>query len=201
LQEQQEEVKQTNEELAQANLELEQTNSALQQTNVEMEERASLLAEQKREVERTNREVEKARDALKEQARQLAQTSKYKSEFLANMSHELRTPLNSLLILSKILSENAARNLTDKQVQYAQTIHSSGNDLLELINDILDLSKIESGSVELELNELSFGELGQFLEESFRHVAETRGVAFTVRLDPGHPPAGAGAEEPAFQRV
>ena len=113
-----------------------------------------MLADQKKEVERTNRKLEQARVSLEEKAGQLTLTSKYKSEFLSNMSHELRTPLNSLMILSKMLEENAGNNLTEKQVQYAKTIHSSGNDLLELINEILDLSKIESGTVEIEPDEM-----------------------------------------------
>ncbi|MDB6066793.1 MAG: two-component system sensor histidine kinase/response regulator [Pedosphaera sp.] len=180
LQEQQEELKQANEEM-------EQTNEELQQANEEMAEKTVLLTGQKKEVERTNREIEQAREALEGKARQLALTSKYKSEFLANMSHELRTPLNSLLILSKILSENTGNNLTEKQMQYARTIHSSGDDLLELINDILDLSKIESGAVEVEANEVMFPELAQLVESTFRHVAESKKLDFHVRLDPQLP--------------
>jgi len=180
LQEQQEELKQTNEELEQANEEM-------QQTNEEMEEKVTLLAEQKKEMERINREVEQAREAVEEKAAQLAQTSKYKSDFLANMSHELRTPLNSLLILSKMLADNASENLNPKQIQWAGTIYSSGSDLLQLINDILDLSKIEAGMVELELAEVPFAELQQFVEQTFRHVADSKGIAFHVQLDPQLP--------------
>ncbi len=180
LQEQQEELKQTNEEL-------EQTNEELQQTNEEMEEKVNLLAEQKRIVERANREIEGARRELEEKAHQVMQASKYKSDFLANMSHELRTPLNSLLILSKILADNGETNLSDRQVQYAQTIYSSGNDLLELINEILDLSKIESGSVELELAEVPISRVGQFVEKTFRHLAEQKKLEFKIELDAALP--------------
>src|SRR6267142_5582845 len=139
------------------------------------------------EVERKNREVELARQALEEKAAQLALTSKYKSEFLANMSHELRTPLNNLLILSDQLSRNTDGNLNAKQVEFAKTIHSSGNELLALIADILDLSKIESGTVAVEPSELRFDDLQRYVERTFRHVAETKKVDFRVNLDPALP--------------
>ncbi len=180
LQQQQEELKQSNEEL-------EQTNEELRQTTEEIEEKANLLADQKKEVERTNQEIEQARVSLEDKAQQLALTSKYKSEFLANMSHELRTPLNSLMILSKMLAENSESNLTDKQVQYAKTIHSSGNDLLELINDILDLSKIESGTVDIEPDEMQFADLTRFVDDTFRHVAENKKLVLQIQLNPQLP--------------
>src|SRR5207248_8357235 len=157
----------------------------LQQTNEELQEKARLLAHQNEEVERKNREVELARQALEEKAAQLALTSKYKSEFLANLSHELRTPLNNLLILSDQLSRNTDGNLNPKQVEFAKTIHSSGNELLSLIADILDLSKIESGTVAVEASELRFDDLSRYIERTFRHVAETKKVDFRVSLDPG----------------
>jgi HAMP domain-containing protein/signal transduction histidine kinase/CheY-like chemotaxis protein len=155
----------------------------LQQTNQELEEKARQLAHQNQEVERKNQEVEQARQALEEKAKQLALTSKYKSEFLANMSHELRTPLNSLLLLSDQLSKNAEANLTPRQVESARTIHASGNDLLALINDILDLSKIESGTVMVDVSELRLLDLQRYVERTFRHVAESKQVGFDVRLD------------------
>jgi HAMP domain-containing protein/signal transduction histidine kinase/DNA-binding response OmpR family regulator len=167
--------------------ELSRRGEELQQTNEELQEKAQLLAHQNQEVERKNSEVEQARQALEEKARQLALTSKYKSEFLANMSHELRTPLNSLLILSDQLSSNADHNLTAKQVEFAKTIHSSGNDLLMLINDILDLSKIESGTVAVDAGELRLDELQRFVERTFRHVAEAKSVHFAIKLDPALP--------------
>jgi signal transduction histidine kinase/CheY-like chemotaxis protein len=169
--------------------ELQSRQEELQQTNKELQEKARLLAFQNQEVERKNAEVEQARQALEEKAEQLALTSKYKSEFLANMSHELRTPLNSLLILSDQLSKNPDRNLSPKQTEYAKTIHSSGYDLLMLINDILDLSKIESGTVVLDVGEVRFSDLQSYVERTFRHVAESRGVGFIVEMDPGMPRA------------
>jgi HAMP domain-containing protein/signal transduction histidine kinase/CheY-like chemotaxis protein len=169
--------------------ELQSRQQELQQTNKELQENAQLLARQNAEVEQKNQEVERARQALEDQARQLALTSKYKSEFLANMSHELRTPLNSLLILSDQLSKNPDGNLTSKQTEFAKTIHSSGNDLLMLINDILDLSKIESGTVVLDVGELRFTDLHEYVERTFRHVAESKEVDFSIDLHPDLPKA------------
>jgi HAMP domain-containing protein/signal transduction histidine kinase/CheY-like chemotaxis protein len=155
----------------------------LQKTNAELEEKAQLLAEQKTEVEAKNQEVEQAKAALEEKAEQLALTSKYKSEFLANMSHELRTPLNNLLILAQMLAENPEKKLLPKQVKYAETIHSSGTDLLALINDILDLSKIESGKMDVEIGSVPFTDLRDYCLRTFRHVAEGKNLEFTIDLD------------------
>ena len=161
----------------------------LQQTNLELAEKARLLAEQNYEVERKNREVEQAKLELEEKATQLALSSRYKSEFLANMSHELRTPLNSLLILSQQLADNPEGNLTERQVEFARTIHGSGSDLLTLINDILDLSKIESGTVTVELSEYRFRALAGYVERTFRHMAEAKQIEFSVDLAEDLPPA------------
>ncbi|MGE5450674.1 MAG: HAMP domain-containing protein [Acidobacteriota bacterium] len=169
--------------------ELQSRQQELQQTNLELQEKARLLAHQNHEVERKNSEVEQARQALEEKAEQLALTSKYKSEFLANMSHELRTPLNSLLILSDQLCKNAEGNLTNKQVEFSKTIHSSGNDLLMLINDILDLSKIESGTVQVDVSEVRLDDVQRSVERSFRHFAESKRVGFSIRIDPPIPKA------------
>lgn len=169
LQEQQEELKVSNEEL--------------QQLNEELEEKAELLAVQKREVEQKNDEIDQAMLALREKAEQLEISSRYKSEFLANMSHELRTPLNSLLILAKILSDNSEHNLTEKQVEYSRTIYSSGNDLLTLINDILDLAKIESGTITLDVEPLNLTDLQMTLDRSFRPIASAKGLDFSIERD------------------
>ena len=162
--------------------ELRRTNVALEKQAVELEEKAKLLEEQNRKVEVKNQEVEAARISLEEKAKQLSLISKYKSEFLANMSHELRTPLNSLLILAKLLSENSDGNLNSKQVEYAQTIHSSGGDLLALINEILDLSKVEAGKMHLEPREVSLSEVTEIVERSFRPLADQKGLQFTIEI-------------------
>ncbi|HEX6127151.1 MAG TPA: HAMP domain-containing protein [Pyrinomonadaceae bacterium] len=167
---------QTSEEL------LKQQQEELQQTNQELEEKARLLSEQKSEVEQKNRQIELARTALEDKAKQLALNSKYKSEFLANMSHELRTPLNSMLILSKMLADNAEQNLHEKQVEFAETIHSSGADLLALINEILDLSKIESGTMGVEIGEIAFSELQGDIERTFSQIAQDKGLQLLIEL-------------------
>jgi HAMP domain-containing protein/CheY-like chemotaxis protein/GAF domain-containing protein len=171
----------------QLTVELQSRQIELQQTNEELASKARLLAEQNAEVERKNREVEQARRALEEQAAELALTSKYKSEFLANMSHELRTPLNSILILSQQLADNAAGNLSGKQMEAARNVNSSGSDLLHLINDILDLSKIESGTVSVDAEEISFSGLKDTIERNFRAVAESKNLPFHVEFSPDLP--------------
>jgi signal transduction histidine kinase/CheY-like chemotaxis protein len=167
--------------------ELTRKQQELHATNEELQEKAQLLENEKKQVEAKNLEIEMARRALEEKAEQLALTSKYKSEFLANMSHELRTPLNSLLILSKLLSDNAQGNLNEKQVEFAKTIHSAGSDLLNLINDILDLSKIESGTVTIEVGEMPMPNLKQHMERTFRQLASDKGLDFNVKFDPKLP--------------
>ena len=164
--------------------ELQAQQRELQQTNEQLEQKAQQLAERNVEVERKNQEIEQARRALEEKAAELALTSKYKSEFLANMSHELRTPLNSILILGQQLADNPDGNLSSKQTEFARTIHGAGTDLLNLISDILDLSKIESGTVTVEAEELLFTSLLDAVGRPFRHEAETRQLSFNVDLDP-----------------
>ncbi len=163
-------------------VDLQSQQKELQQTNEELAQKARQLAEQNAEVERKNSEVEQARRALEAQAAELALTSKYKSEFLANMSHELRTPLNSILILGQQLAENVKGNLTPKQVEFARNIHSSGSELLHLITDILDLSKIESGTVTLDVEEITFASIRDSIERNFRHIAETKNLPFDLEL-------------------
>jgi HAMP domain-containing protein/CheY-like chemotaxis protein/signal transduction histidine kinase len=194
LQSQQEVLKKTNDRLEQqaASLRaseelLRNQQEKLRQTNEELEEKAALLATQKQEVEDKNREVVLAKAALEEKAEQLALTSKYKSQFLANMSHELRTPLNSLLILSKLMMENGDGNLTEKQVDFATTINAAGVDLLTLINDILDLSKIESGTVSVDIGEVALENLRDYVERSFRQLAEEKHLSFTIAVDEAVP--------------
>jgi CheY-like chemotaxis protein/signal transduction histidine kinase len=161
----------------------------LQQVNEELEEKATLLFEQKRSLELKNKEVELSRHALEAKAEQLSVSSKYKSEFLANMSHELRTPLNSLLILAKTLADNKELTLTPKQIEYARTIQASGTDLLNLINEVLDLSKVEAGKIEINLSDQSLAKLGVDLERDFRPLAEQKGLEFVVECDPAMAPS------------
>ncbi|MCR5876135.1 HAMP domain-containing protein [Phenylobacterium sp. J426] len=191
LQAQQEELKKTNDRLEQQAASLRQSEELLrtkqeelQQTNAELQEKAHLLSIQNQQVEAKNREVEQAKIALEEKAEQLALTSKFKSEFLANMSHELRTPLNSLLILSKLLADNGQGNLSDKQVEFAHNIHAAGTDLLALINDVLDLAKIESGTVTLDISEMSFASLKDHVDRTFSQIAADKKLEFAVELDP-----------------
>ena len=162
--------------------ELKQQKEELRRTNEELANKATLLSHQKEEVERTNRKLEQARQALEEKAEQLTLTSKYKSEFLANMSHELRTPLNSLLILAKLLTENKEKNMSERQIEAARTIHGAGIDLLNLINDILDLSKIESGTIRVESATVDFRAIEGDVERNFRQLAESRGIDFGIEL-------------------
>ncbi|HSB99178.1 MAG TPA: ATP-binding protein, partial [Burkholderiaceae bacterium] len=163
--------------------ELQTQQRELQQTNEELGQKAQQLAAQNAEVERKNQEIDQARRAVEEKAAELALTSRYKSEFLANMSHELRTPLNSILILGQQLADNGDGNLTGKQIEFAKTIHGAGTDLLNLISDILDLSKIESGTVTVESDEVPFSGLREAVERNFRHVAESRKLSFATELD------------------
>jgi len=195
LQSQQEELKKTNDRLEQQAASLQKSEELLKtqqeelrNTNEELEEKAQLLSSQKKQVEIKNQEIERAKVALEEKAEQLALTSKYKSEFLANMSHELRTPLNSLLVLSKILADNVNSTLTEKEVQFAETIHTAGTELLTLINDILDLSKIESGTVTLDMGELNFADLKDYFLRSFGQIANDKHLRFDIDVDPALPP-------------
>jgi signal transduction histidine kinase len=167
--------------------ELQSRQEELQTTNQELQEKARLLAHQNQEVERKNREVEQARQALEEKARQLALTSKYKSEFLANMSHELRTPLNSLLILSDQLSGNVEGNLTNKQVEFARTIHSSGQRPADAHQRHPRPLEDRVGTVAVDIGEVRLDELQRFVERTFRHVAETKSLKFEIRMDPRLP--------------
>jgi signal transduction histidine kinase/ActR/RegA family two-component response regulator len=161
----------------------------LTKSNAELEAQAGELNDKAKLLEVKNREVELASKSLEEKAEQLQLISKYKSEFLANMSHELRTPLNSLLILSKVLADNRDGNLSADQVKFAQTVYTSGNDLLQLINEILDLSKVEAGKMPIEPRTFVVGEVSGYLEQSFRHVAEQKGLGFEIRTEGRLPPS------------
>ncbi|MGW1178377.1 HAMP domain-containing protein [Kitasatospora sp. NPDC002543] len=163
--------------------ELQDGQEELRRSNAELEEKAALLAQRNRDIEAKNLEIEQARQELEDRAGELTRTSMYKSEFLANMSHELRTPLNSLLILAQLLAENSGGNLTPKQVEYAGVIHSAGTDLLQLINDILDLSKVEAGKMDLAVEPFTLRELLEYVESAFRPLADQKGLAFDLSVD------------------
>jgi HAMP domain-containing protein/CheY-like chemotaxis protein/signal transduction histidine kinase len=208
LQAQQEELQQTNKELEEqaaslkASEELLQTQQEeLQQTNEELEEKAELLEEQNRRIEIKNREIELARAALEEKAEQLSLSSRYKSQFLANMSHELRTPLNSLLILAKLLGENQDSNLNEKQIEFANTIYGAGSDLLNLINDILDLSKVEAGRMDVHVGDVKLSDLREFVERSFRPVAEDKQLDFEIEVHGANVPPAIETDEQRLQQV
>jgi signal transduction histidine kinase/HAMP domain-containing protein/ActR/RegA family two-component response regulator len=175
------------EQLRERSAELENRQKALQASNAELEEKAELLAQQNRDIEVKNTEIEEARQVLEERAEQLAVSMRYKSEFLANMSHELRTPLNSLLILAKLLADNADGNLSPKQVEFSETIHGAGSDLLQLINDILDLSKVEAGKMDVSPTRIALVQLVDYVEATFRPLTAEKGLDLSVRVSPELP--------------
>ncbi|ETK34703.1 HAMP domain-containing protein [Microbispora sp. ATCC PTA-5024] len=174
-------------ELQERSDELQRQQEELRRSNAELEDKAALLAKQNRAIEIQNFQIEQARRTLEERAEQLAVSSRYKSEFLANMSHELRTPLNSLLVLAKLLTENAEGNLTPQQVEFARTIHDAGSALLQLINDILDLTKVEAGRMDIHPQQLSLPTLVDYMEATFAPLAQDKGLSFTVEVDPSVP--------------
>ncbi|MFB7576408.1 HAMP domain-containing protein [Streptomyces sp. NPDC056165] len=174
-------------ELQARSAELQSQQDELQRSNAELEDKASLLAEQNRDIEAKNLQIEQARQELEARAQQLSLASKYKSEFLANMSHELRTPLNSLLILAQLLAQNPSRNLSPKQVEYAGIIHSAGSDLLQLINDILDLSKVEAGKMDVTPERVSLRQLIDYVEATFQPMTTQKGLQFAVTTAAGAP--------------
>jgi signal transduction histidine kinase/CheY-like chemotaxis protein/HAMP domain-containing protein len=174
-------------ELQARSAELQARSEELQASNADLEAQAAVLAAQKRDIETKNAEIERARQEIEERARQLALASQYKSQFLANMSHELRTPLNSLLILARLLTQNPGQNLTPKQVEYAHVIHSAGSDLLNLINDILDLSKVEAGRMDLRVVEFPLQSLIEDIQATFQPLTAERSLDFTVVTDPAVP--------------
>ena len=195
LQVQQEELRQTNEELEEQTTALKESEMRLQAqqeelrvTNEELEERTKLLEDQKLDIALKNEILERAQYDVEEKAKALEAASKYKSEFLANMSHELRTPLNSILVLSQLLSnKKGSEPLTEKEMEFAKTIYSSGSDLLALINDILDLSKVEAGKIEVVWEDMDLKELTNFVNRSFGEIAQEKGVNFTTEIDKGMP--------------
>jgi CheY-like chemotaxis protein/HAMP domain-containing protein/GAF domain-containing protein len=208
LQSQQDELKRSNTELETqaASLKaseelLQQQQEELQQTNEELEEKAQLLEDQNRRIEQKNAEIEEARRAIEDKAEQLAVSSKYKSEFLANMSHELRTPLNSLLILAKLLSENTDGNLSEKQIEFARTIYTAGADLLDLINDILDLSKVEAGKMDVHVTDVALAEIRDYVERTFHPLCDEKGLEFGIEIHGTDVPATIVTDEQRLQQI
>jgi CheY-like chemotaxis protein/signal transduction histidine kinase/CHASE3 domain sensor protein len=187
LQVQQEELRTANEELEEQSRVLEESQSNLENQQAELEQTNDQLAEQALSLDLKNVALNEAQDQLRQRARDLERASRYKSEFLANMSHELRTPLNSSLILAKLLSDNTNGNLSAEQVRFAQTIYSAGNDLLHLINDILDISKVEAGKLELVLESLPLRRLVESLSMTFEPLAQQKQLGFKVQVEPAVP--------------
>lgn len=192
MKEQQEELRSVNEELEsrarileESQEELKAQSEEMQKSNVELEEKTEQLQQQKAEIERKNLDIELSRKSLEEKAKELELASKYKSEFLANMSHELRTPLNSLLLLAQMLADNDEGNLTEDQIESAEVIYSGGKELLDLINDILDLSKVEAGKMSINLEDVDIEELCSSARTLFKPLAESRGLTFAVEIEPG----------------
>lgn len=190
LQQQQEELRITNEELSEqtealklSEEKLKRQQEELRVINEELEDKTKDLEKQRNEINGKNKELEKARHEIEKKAEDLEISSKYKSEFLANMSHELRTPLNSILILSQLMGENRKGNLTEKQMEFANTIHTSGEDLLNLINEVLDLSKIEAGKMILNIDDVNISELGNYFNNVFRQIAASKGLSFGVNVE------------------
>ncbi len=188
---QQEELRQSNEELEEqtralkdSEQELQQQQEELRVTNEELEERSKMLQEQRDDIKRKNENLKKAQEEIEAKARDLELSSRYKSEFLANMSHELRTPLNSILVLSQILGSNKNGNLSEKQIQSAKTIYSSGNSLLSIINEVLDLSKVESGKLEISMEDMPVKELLTQMKETFLPLAKEKGIDFKTSVVP-----------------
>jgi signal transduction histidine kinase/HAMP domain-containing protein/CheY-like chemotaxis protein len=174
-------------ELQERTNELQRQQEELRNKNAELHNQAGQLASRNRAIEMQNRQIERARQSLQERAEQLQASYRYKSEFLANMSHELRTPLNSLLILARLLADNSEGNLSGKQVEFAKTIHKAGTDLLQQIDGILDLSKVEAGRMEVHASEISVGQLVEYVEASFRPLANDKGLAFSIEVSPAAP--------------
>ncbi|RRH87318.1 response regulator [Variovorax beijingensis] len=187
LQVQQEELRTANEELEEQSRALRASQAMLENQQAELEQTNSQLSERTEALDQRNAALRRVQRDLEDRADELQRASRYKSQFLANMSHELRTPLNSALILAKLLADNPQGNLSPEQVKFAESIYSSGNDLLVLINDILDISKVEAGKLEVVVEEVALDMLAQSLESAFRPLAAEKRLAFRLEMQPGTP--------------